>query len=251
VISYALRHAQQDIPQRPPVRGGMEAAVGKLAKTDTLDAKVLAHFAEAVRPEPRPLPDDQAQLLSATLLRRRQIIAMVTSEENRLSTAPKTMRRRIEVHLRWLRKELKRTNDELERTIRESPIWREKAALLRSVPGVGPTLSVTLLAELPEMEHLNRKQLAALVGVAPVNRGSGNLRGIRTVWGGRSGVRTVLYMATLCAARFNSTIKTFYERLRAKGKPKKVALTACMRKLLTILGAILRNRTPWQPQDAV
>ena len=226
-------------------------AVGKLAKTDTLDAKVLAHFAEAVRPEPRPLPDEQAQLLSATLLRRRQIIAMITSEENRLSTAPKPIRRRIEVHLRWLKQELKRTNEELEQIVQESPIWREKAALLRSVPGVGPTLSVTLLAELPELEHLNRKKLAALVGVAPVNRDSGTLRGVRTIWGGRSGVRTVLYMATLCAVRFNSTIKVFYERLRAKGKPKKVALTACMRKLLTILGAMLRNRTPWQPQAAV
>jgi transposase len=226
-------------------------AVGKLAKTDTLDAKVLAHFAEAVRPEPRPLPDEQAQLLSATLLRRRQIIAMITSEENRLSTAPKPIRRRIEVHLRWLKQELKRTNEELEQVVQESPIWREKAALLRSVPGVGSTLSVTLLAELPELEHLNRKKLAALVGVAPVNRDSGTLRGVRTIWGGRSGVRTVLYMATLCAVRFNSTIKVFYERLRAKGKPKKVALTACMRKLLTILGAMLRNRTPWQPQAAV
>jgi transposase len=226
-------------------------AVGKLAKTDTLDAKVLAHFAEAVRPEPRPLPDEQAQLLSATLLRRRQIIAMITSEENRLSTASKPIRRRIEVHLRWLRQELERTNEELEQIVRESPIWREKAALLRSVPGVGPTLSVTLLAELPELEHLNRKKVAALVGVAPVNRDSGTLRGVRTIWGGRSGVRTVLYMATLCAVRFNSTIKMFYERLRAKGKPKKVALTACMRKLLTILGAMLRNRTPWQPQAAV
>ncbi len=225
--------------------------VGKLAKTDTLDAKVLAHFAEAVRPEPRPLPDEQAQLLSATVLRRRQIIAMVTSEENRLSTAPKPVRRRIEVHLRWLRKELERTNDELEQIVEESPIWREKAALLRSVPGVGPTLSVTLLAELPELEHLNRKKLGALVGVAPVNRDSGTLRGVRTVWGGRSGVRTVLYMATLCAVRFNPTIEVFYERLRAKGKPKKVALTACMRKLLTILGAILRNRTPWQPPEAL
>lgn len=221
-------------------------AVGKLAKTDTLDAKVLAHFAEAVRPEPRPLPDEQAQLLSATLLRRRQLIAMITSEENRLSTALKQVRRRIEVHLRWLRKELERTNEELEQTVRESPIWREKASLLRSVPGVGPTLTMTLLAELPELEHLNRKQLAALVGVAPVNQDSGTLRGVRSVWGGRSGVRTVLYMATLCAVRFNPPIKAFYERLRAKGKPKKVALTACMRKLLTILGAILRNRTPWQ-----
>jgi transposase len=226
-------------------------AVGKLAKTDTLDAKVLAHFAEAVRPEPRPLPDEQAQLLSATLLRRRQIIAMITSEENRLSTAPKPIRRRIEVHLRWLKQELKRTNEELEQIVQESPIWRERAALLRSVPGVGPTLSVTLLAELPELEHLNRKKLAALVGVAPVNRDSGTLRGVRTIWGGRSGVRTVLYMATLCAVRFNSNIKVFYERLRAKGKPKKVALTACMRKLLTILGVMLRNRTPWQPQAAV
>jgi transposase len=226
-------------------------AVGKLAKTDTLDAKVLVQFAEAVRPEPRQLPDKQAQLISATLLRRRQIIAMITSEENRLSTAPKPIRRRIEVHLRWLRKELERTNEELEQIVQESPIWLEKAALLRSVPGVGPTLSVTLLAELPELEHLNRKKLAALVGVAPVNRDSGTLRGVRTVWGGRSGVRTVLYMATLCAVRFNSTIKAFYERLLSKGKPKKVALTACMRKLLTILGAMLRNRTPWQPPTAV
>ena len=159
-------------------------AVGQLAKTDALDAKVLAHFAEAVRPKPRPLPDEQTRLLSATLLRRRQILAMITGEENRLSTAPKPIRRRIEVHLRWLRKELERTNDELERLVRESPIWQEKAALLRSVPGVGPTLSVTLLAELPELEHLNRKQLAALVGVAPLSRDSGTLRGVRTVWGG-------------------------------------------------------------------
>ena len=145
-------------------------AVGKLAKTDILDAKVLAHFAEAVRPEPRPLPDEQAQLLSATVLRRRQIIAMSTSEENRLSTAPNPVRRRIEVHLCWLRKELERTSKELEQIVHESPIWREKAALLRSVPGVGPTLSVTLLAELPELEQLNRKQLGALVGAAPLNR---------------------------------------------------------------------------------
>ena len=226
-------------------------AVGKLAKTDILDAKVRAYFAEAVRPEPRPLPDEQARLLSATLLRRRQLIAMITGEENRLSTSLKPVRRRIEVHLRWLRKELERTNDELERLVRESPIWREKAALLKSVPGVGPTLSVTLLAELPELEHLNRKKLATLVGVAPVNRDSGTLRGARTVWGGRSSVRTVLYMATLCAVRFNPTIKAFYKRLCAKGKPKKLALTACMRKLLTVLGAILRNRTPWQLQEAV
>lgn len=225
-------------------------AVGKLAKTDALDAKILTHFAEAVRPEPRSLPDEQAQLLSATVLRRRQLISMITSEENRLSTAPKSVRGRIEVHLRWLRKELKRTNDELEEIVRESSIWKEKAALLRSVLGVGPTLSVTLLAELSELEHLNRKQVAALVGVAPVNRDSGTLRGVCTIWGGRSTVRTALYMATLCAVRFNPTILGFYQRLRDKDKPKKVALTACMRKLLTILGAMLRNRTSWHPRAA-
>jgi transposase len=175
---------------------------------------------------------------------------MITSEENRLSTAPTPLRGRIEVHLRLLREELELTNDELERLVRESLIWQEKAALLRSVPGVGPMLSVTLLAELPELAHLNRKQLAVLVGVAPLNRDSGTLRGMRTVWGRRSGVRTVLYMATLCAVRFNPTIEAFYERLRAKDKPKKVALTACMRKLLTILAAIFRSQTPWWPPEA-
>src|SRR5215207_63629 len=148
-------------------------------------------------------------------------------------------RKRIEAHLRWLRKELTRTNEDLARTVRESPVWREKDDLLRSVPGVGPALSATLLAELPELEHLDRRQLAALVGVAPLNRDSGTLRGIRTVWGGRSGVRTTLYMATLSATRHNPAIREFYGRLCAKGKPKKVALTACMRKLLAILGAVL------------
>ena len=155
---------------------------------------------------------------------------------------------RIEAHLRWLRKELTRVNEDLARTVRESPVWREKDDLLRSVPGVGPALSATLLAELPELEHLDRRQLAALVGVAPLNRDSGTLRGIRTVWGGRSGVRTTLYMATLSATRHNPAIREFYGRLCAKGKPKKVALTACMRKLLAILGAVLRNRTPWDAE---
>ena len=158
------------------------------------------------------------------------------------------MRKRIEAHLRWLRKELARVDGELERVVKESLVWKERAVLLMSVPGVGPTLSATLLAELPELEHLDRRRLAALVGVAPLNRDSGTLRGIRTVWGGRSGVRTTLYMATLCATRHNPAIREFYGRLVASGKPKKVALTACMRKLLTILAAILRNRTPWQPR---
>jgi transposase len=158
------------------------------------------------------------------------------------------VRKRIEAHLRWLRKELARVDGELERVVKESLVWKERAALLMSVPGVGPTLSATLLADLPELEQLDRRRLAALVGVAPLNRDSGTLRGIRTVWGGRSGVRTTLYMATLCAVRHNPAIREFYGRLVASGKPKKVVLTACMRKLLTILGAILRNWTPWQPR---
>lgn len=221
-------------------------AIGRLAKTDRIDAAVLAHFAEAVRPEPRPLADEEARELSAVLLRRRQILAMITAEGNRARTAPKAMKRRIEAHLRWLRKELKRVNTELEQTVKENLVWKERAELLMSVPGVGPTLSATLLAELPELEYLNRRRLAALVGVAPLNRDSGTLRGIRTVWGGRSGVRTTLYMATLCATRYNPTIRKFYARLVAAGKPKKVALTACMRKLLTILAAVLRKREPWR-----
>lgn len=220
-------------------------ALGRLAKTDKIDAVVLSHFAEAVRPEPRPLADEDARELHALVLRRRQILDMITAESNRARTAPKSLKRRIEVHLRWLKKELERANEDLERAVRESPVWREKDDLLRSVPGVGPTLSATLLAELPELEHLDRRRLAALVGVAPLNRDSGTLRGIRTTWGGRSSVRKTLYMATLSATRSNPAIQEFYGRLVAAGKPKKVALTACMRKLLAIVGAVLRNRSPW------
>ena len=225
-------------------------ATGRLAKTDRIDAAVLAHFAEAVRPEPRPLADEHARELAAVLLRRRQILAMVTAEGNRARTAPRAVKKRIEAHLRWLRKELERVNGELERAVKESPVWKERAALLMGVPGVGPTLSATLLAELPESQHLDRRRLAALVGVAPLNRDSGTLRGIRTVWGGRSGVRTTLYMAMLSATRCNPAIRQFYRRLVAAGKPKKVALTACMRKLLTVLAALLRNREPWRYPEA-
>ena len=226
-------------------------ATGRLAKTDRIDAAVLAHFAEAVGPEPRPLADENARALSAVLLRRRQILATTTAEGNRARTAPKAVRKRIEAHPRWLRRELERVNGELERAVKENLVWKERAALLMSVPGVGPTLSATLLAELLELERLDRRRLAALVGVAPLNRDSGTLRGIRTVWGGRSGVRTTLYMATLSATRCNHAIREFYLRLVAAGKPKKVALTACMRKLLTILAAVLRNRTPWGTEIVV
>jgi transposase len=221
-------------------------ATGRLAKTDRIDAYVLAHFAEAVRPTPRAVPEEEAYVFRAILARRRQIVEMLTAENNRLGTAPRAVRKRIEAHVRWLEKELKRTDDDLDEAIEQSPTWRENAALLRSVPGVGPVLCRTLLAELPELGTLTHKQLAALVGVAPLNRDSGKMRGKRAVWGGRSGVRAALYMAALVATRHNPQVKEFYERLLAAGKAKKVALVACMRKLLIILNAVLKHRTPWR-----
>jgi transposase len=221
-------------------------ATGKLAKTDVLDAQVMARFAAAIKPTPRPLPDDQAQEFADVLARRRQVVEMITAERNRLSSIRnKAVRRHIKDHIAWLERELVDTDNDLRRSIKESPVWREKDNLLRSVPGVGPVLSATLLADLPELGTLNRRQIAALVGVAPLNRDSGNFRGKRSVWGGRAKVRAVLYMATLVATRHNAVIRTFYQHLCAAGKEKKVALTACMRKLLTILNAMLRHRTFW------
>lgn len=225
-------------------------ATGKLAKTDRIDAQVLAHFAEAVHPTLRPLPDAQAQELAALLARRRQVIEMLTAEKNRWGMARSSVRPGIQEHITWLERTLADLDEHLGRTLRESPVWREKEELLRSVPGVGPVLSLTLLAELPELGALGRRQVAALVGVAPLNRDSGTLRGKRTVWGGRAPVRAALYMAALVATRFNPVIRAFYQRLCAAGKPKKVALTACMHKLLTILNAMLKHRTPWQANHA-
>jgi transposase len=221
-------------------------ATGRLAKTDAIDAQVLAQFGEAVRPEVRPLPDADSQELSALVNRRRQLIEMLTAEKNRLRLAAKKVRPNIEAHIRWLEGELLDLEGGLGDAIRSSPVWRERDNLLRSVPGVGPVLSSVLLAELPELGRLNRKEIAALAGVAPLNRDSGQFRGRRTVWGGRSHVRTALYMATLVASRYNPTIKSFYQRLLSVGKPKKVALTACMRKLLTILNAMMRHQAPWE-----
>jgi transposase len=227
-------------------------ATGRLAKTDKIDAESLAHFAEAVRPAPRPILKEEARALGEILARRRQLVGMLTAENNRLLTATtKRVKKRIEAHLRWLEKELARADRDLQEVIEESPVWRENEELLRGVPGVGPVLARTLLAELPELGQLKNKQLAALVGVAPLNRDSGMLRGKRAIWGGRSGVRAALYMGALVATRCNPTIKEFYERLLAAGKPKKVALVACMRKLLVILNAMLRNRTSWSPSHAL
>jgi transposase len=222
-------------------------ATGRLAKTDRLDAQVLAHFAEAVRPTPYPLPDAQTQELTALLTRRHQVVEMLTAEKNRLRTSRASVRQRVQDHIRWLEQELADLDDDLERTLRESPIWREKDNLLRSVPGIGRVVSSTLLADLPELGTLRRHQIAALVGVAPLNRDSGRFRGKRTVWGGRARVRAALYMAALTASRYNPIIKAFYHRLCGAGKARKVVLTACMRKLLIILNSMVKHQQTWTP----
>ena len=221
-------------------------ATGMLAKTDALDAAVLAHFADAIRPEVRPLRDAESQVLNSLTARRHQVLTMLVSEKNRLGTAISAVRPRIEAHIAWLEQELNDLDKELRQSLRRSPVWREKDDLLRTVPGVGEQLSLTLLADLPELGTLDRRQIAALVGVAPYNRDSGALRGKRAVWGGRSRVRGVLYMGTLTATRFNPVISDFYQRLLAAGKAKKVALVACMRKLLTILNAMVKNNSTWR-----
>ena len=223
-------------------------ALGHLAKTDRLDAHVLALFAERVRPTLRPLPDPATQELSALVARRRQVIEMLTAEKNRCGQAPPALQPDIAGHITWLETQLQQLDDALGRQIRNSPGWRAQDALLQSAPGVGPVLSRTLLADLPELGRLTRKQIAALVGIAPLNRDSGTLRGMRTCWGGRAPVRAVLYMATVSATRCNPVIQAFYRRLCAAGKAKKVALTACMRKLLTILNAMMKHRTPWHAE---
>jgi transposase len=225
-------------------------ATGRLAKTDALDAQTLAHFAEVIRPELRPLPDEQTQALAALLARRRQLVEMLTAEKNRLGSARKPVRTSLRTHIAWLERELTHRDRDLAHAIRESPVWREKDALLQSTPGVGPVVTTTLLANLPELGTLTGKQIAALVGGAPLNRDSGSWRGKRTVWGGRAQIRAVLYMAAIVAARFNPVIQAFYQRLCAAGKAKKVALTACMRKLLIILNTMLKHRTPWRTEGA-
>jgi transposase len=221
-------------------------ATGRLAKTDTLDAHVLAHFAEAVHPKPRPLTDEATQRLAALLERRSQLVAMLTAEKNRRQQALESVRPLIETHVAWLEQALDQLTQDLDQLLHASPVWREREDLLRSVPGVGPILALTLLADLPELGTLEHKQLAALVGVAPLNRDSGSARGKRLIWGGRARVRSALYMSALSAVRYNPLLRAFWSRLREQGKPPKVALVACMHKLLTILNAMVKHQTPWR-----
>jgi transposase len=224
-------------------------AIGRLAKTDAIDAAVLALFAERVRPAARPLPDDAHQELVALVTRRRQLVDMLTAERNRLATARRSVRAGVQQHVRWLERRIQDADGDLTTTIQRSPLWRAKDDLLRSVPGIGPITSSLLIALLPELGVLSRREIASLVGVAPLNRDSGRQRGRRIVWGGRATVRRPLYMATLVATRWNPVIRRFYQRLRDAGKPPLVALVAAMRKLLTILNAMVKHQQSWQPVD--
>jgi len=222
-------------------------ATGELAKTDRLDAGVLAHFAAAIAPPLRPTKSDEAQHLEALLARRRQIVEMLVAEKNRLAAhRDRAVVKDLKTHITWLERRLKQSDDELQRVLKASPVWRERDDLLRSTPGVGSVLSLTLLAQLPELGTLNRKQIAKLVGVAPFNRDSGQWRGSRHIWGGRAAVRAPLFMATLSAIRCNPIISSFYRRLIAAHKAPKVAITACMRKLLTILNTMVKSQTSWR-----
>ena len=225
---------------------GLRPVHGQTGQTDALDAQVIARFAAAVRPQVRPLPDGEAARLKALVARRQQIIGMRTAESNRLTRAPQALCPGLERHIGYLTRELEDLDREMEDFIGKSAVWKEKAKLLKGVPGIGNVSCLTLLGALPELGSLNRREIAALVGVAPLNRDSGTHRGKRSTWGGRAGVRRVLYMAALSARVHNPLIREFYQRLRENGKPGKVALVACMRKLLTMVNAMVRDGTPWE-----
>lgn len=225
-------------------------ATGQLAKTDRLDARVLALFAERIRPEVRPLPDDAARLLDALLTRRRQISGMIVAERNRQGFAPAPLKKSIEKHIRWLQREIDSVDADLSKAIQASPVWRAKEALYRGVPGIGPVISRTLIADLPELGQLSHREIASLVGLAPLARDSGTMKGKRMVFGGRAPVRSALYMAAVVGVRHNAVIRAFYQRLRERGKPPKVALIACAHKLLTILNSMARTGESWRIEHA-
>jgi transposase len=226
-------------------------ATGRLAKTDRVDASMLADMAKLLRPEARPLKDADARALEDMVNRRRQLIAMRVQETLRLHTAgSKALQKSLNLHIAWLEKQIAAVDGDLDTRLRASELWRAKDDVLKGIPGIGAVTSLTLLSKCPELGTLNRREIAALVGVAPLANDSGKHRGKRSVWGGRAEVRAVLYMAVLSAMRFNPDIKAFAERLKAKGKAAKVVIVACMRKLLTIMNAMLKNMQPWKPQNA-
>jgi len=235
------------VPVNPRQVRDFARASGVLAKTDKIDAQVIAHFAEAMQPIPRRVPDQEAQEAGALLARRRQLVEMIAAEKNRLLRSIPVIQEQTHRHIAWLDQEEQDIDSDLSRRLEASPTWKAQEALLRSVPGVGPHVAHTLMVELPELGTLNRKQIATLVGVAPLNRDSGRMRGRRVIWGGRAVVRSALYMAALVATRYNCVIRAFYQRLLAQGKAKKCALIACMHKLLVILNAMVAAGTYWQP----
>ena len=224
-------------------------ATGKLAKTDAIDADVIAHFGEAIRPKVRPLKDEQTQLLTDLLARRRQLVEMLAAEKKRLQQSTKNVQKSIQQHIQWLEKRIKDMDGDLQKLIKETPIWAKRDKILQSTPGVGSVLSIALLGLVPELGLLNRGKIAALVGVAPFNCDSGEHKGKRKIWGGRASVRSVLYMAALSSVRHNPVIKKYYNRLIAAGKPFKVAITACMRKLLVILNSMVKSQTVWRAES--
>jgi transposase len=245
-----LMHARLPVMVLNPRRvRDFARAIGQLAKSDKLDAKVLAHFASVLTLEPRPIASDEEEQLTALLTRRRQIVDMLAVEKNRLITVRASLRADIAEHIAWLEQKLDSLNREIDRFVQQSAVWQAKDVLLRSVPGVGRVTAHTLLAMLPELGTLNRQQIAALVGLAPLNKDSGNRQGRRRIYGGRAAVRSVLYMAALSASQHNPRIRAFYEHLLQQGKETKVALTACMRKLLVILNTMVRTNQPWRKES--
>ena len=249
-VAATLHHAGFDVAVVNPrqVRD-FARALGQLAKTDRIDAEIIARFAEATQPRPKPAASSESVQLKELIVRRRQLVEMRAADKSRLDTVQsRDVRKDLDAHIKWLDKRIGRIEKELGELIRRSPIWREKDDLLKSVPGVGDTLSRTLLAELPELGRANRREISALVGLAAFNRDSGTMRGRRTIWGGRASIRAVLYMGTLSAIQHNPVIAALYQRLLEAGKAPKLAITACMRKLLTILNAILKTGVPWSPE---
>lgn len=247
VVTAALAAAGLPVAVVNPAQvRAFATAIGQRAKTDPIDARLIAHFAEATRPEVRPLPDAETRLLADLVQRRRQIVEMIGAESQRLKRAPARLRKSINRLLKALQKELTSVDGDIDGAVRASPAWREKEDLLTTVPGIGRTIARTLIAEMPELGRLDRKQVAALAGLAPFTRQSGQWRGKSFIGGGRVGVRAALFMGAMVAKRCNPQLKAFFDRLVATGKPKLVALIAVARKLITILNAILRDQKPWQ-----